>query len=66
MDKWISVENSLPKLWEPIIVCVVKDQEISISRYAEWIDRNMFECEMSSYPKIVTHWMPLPETPEIK
>ena len=56
---WISVEERLPEPKERAI-CFNEDGDMIVGTYTEW--GWMFPC----YCKKPTHWMPLPEPPEVE
>ena len=60
-DKWIPVSERLPEDLQSIIV-FTKDRKTYIIRFLELYGREGF----GSLSDIVTHWMPLPEPPEVK
>ena len=57
-DKWIPVSERLPEDLQSIIV-FTKDRKTYIIRFLELYGREGF----GSLSDIVTHWMPLPESP---
>ena len=59
-DKWIPVSERLPEDLQSIIV-FTKDRKTYIIRFLELYGREGF----GSLSDIVTHWMPLPEPPEV-
>ena len=65
--KWISVKDSLPDAFD--VVLVYSDGFISISwRETEKRKNGIVGWHWNSYPDslgYVTHWMPLPEPPEV-
>ena len=60
-DKWIPVSERLPEDLQSIIV-FTKDRKTYIIRFLELYGREGF----GSLSDIVTHWMPLPEPPEVE
>jgi hypothetical protein len=60
--EWIPVSERLPKLYETVIVCDVREQYVGAWMYygnGDWVyDDKMFDTEE------ITHWMPLPEPPK--
>ena len=60
-DKWIPVSERLPEDLQSIIV-FTKDRKTYIIRFLELYGREGF----GSLSDIVTHWMPLPEPPEVQ
>lgn len=60
MDKWISVEDELPRDWNDVIL--INDGEIGIGYYD--VSRKEWRDYTKSYTCNITHWMPAPELPE--
>jgi len=60
VKKWISVEDRLPDNDAAMLVCVkqfgFKYQAVTFYKIDNWIDHN----------KYITHWMPLPNSPDKK
>lgn len=61
---WIAVKDSLPEIWEVVIICSW-GSEILIAHYAG-MNKNdnlpdFFDINMTLY--YTTHWMPLPKPP---
>lgn len=62
---WISVKDRLPEE-EAYYLCMVKGHGVRIRRFSEWAkDTRKRFWSNGSETKKVTHWMPLPEPPEI-
>ena len=63
-DQWISVEDMLPEGFRPVIVCreKVKGEYVVEQGYKDVGD---WWKVYSTRTKKVTHWMPLPEPPEV-
>ena len=72
MNKWISVADSLPEPGKRVLVCregffkgdKIIDIDVRIHTDSartdtEWADN------LRSWKSVVTHWMPLPEFPEV-
>lgn len=73
MDKWISVKDVFPNNFESVLCINIKaitadEREPFIAHREEsawWCQLNPFDY--NEYEDvIVTHWMPLPEPPEVK
>ena len=60
-QRWIPVSERLPEDLQSIIV-FTKDRKTHIIRFLELYGREGF----GSLSDIVTHWMPLPELPEVQ
>lgn len=61
MSKWISVEERLPAPFEAVIVCRRGGKvEQGYKAVGDWWR------VYGTRTKNVTHWMPLPEPPEVK
>lgn len=65
MSKWIPVAERLPKSGERVIVArtKVKDQPLFVEQGALMV--NGWWKVYGTNTKAVTHWMPLPEPPEV-
>ena len=69
MSDWISVEDELPPKGEPVVYIKTKDhKEGWFVGIAYWTVSEKWnpECESTQCPTGFTHWMPLPEPPEVK
>lgn len=57
MNEWISVKDRLPKSFKHVLVYDAFEENITLGLYGngEWL-----------FSKHITHWMPLPEPPEMK
>lgn len=71
--KWISVEESLPGLWEDVLcLCVDKtnltyrmgETYMAIDRLVKWVDSDIIAFRTDLFIGKVTHWMPLPDYPK--
>lgn len=63
-DKWISVKDQLPKVFQSVIVCRKKSDGSTV---VEPGMKELRENEWKVYGtrcKSVTHWMPLPAPPK--
>lgn len=62
MTEWISVNDSLPKSNEKVLIFIPKYPGISIGQLSAlvWFD----EVIRFDHDNKVTHWMPLPEPPK--
>lgn len=63
MSEWISVEERLPDMFKPVIVCrrFTKD-ELKVEQ--GYRDVNGWWKVYGTRTKNVTHWMPLPKPPK--
>ena len=66
MSDWISVSDRLPECPNYYLCCVIMPEHGGIFRRETVVlwysgSSNKWECKEA----IVTHWMPLPKTPEI-
>lgn len=66
MNEWISVKDDMPKKNGDYLCCAIVPNlaggyrpEQTVIHYSKVMG---FEC---LEPKIVTHWMPLPQLPEV-
>ena len=60
--KWISVQERLPKTFEPVIVCrEIGGGEVKVEQGHK--DVTDWWKVYGTRTKQVTHWMPLPEPP---
>lgn len=65
LGEWIKVEEKLPKLMKPVLVCVngyLKNPIMVVSEMLEENGTRWSACAGFT----VTHWMPLPEAPKMK
>lgn len=66
VPKWISVEERLPEKYTPVVIAYKDSWGDMDSATGVISDRETwFGCGISIDPKSVTHWMPLPEPPEV-
>ena len=61
--RWISVNEQLPKAFEPVIVCREGTERGSVKVEQGCLDVNGWWKVYGTRTKHVTHWMPLPEPP---
>ena len=60
--KWISVKERLPEPFEEVLVWVdFGDSSFNSMKIAH---RGLYGS-WNAYDKFITHWMPLPESPEV-
>lgn len=67
MSEWISVEDRLPKDTFEVLV-FANDIVSSFIEVVGWDGRDFLAIGFGAdivYPPIVTHWMPLPELPNV-
>ena len=74
-DKWISVADRLPKLFKSVLV-VITEKELTHIQLAHLTyvldspDKKLWyigeDWNNDYVSKLITHWMPLPQPPEIK
>ena len=71
VQKWISVKDRLPEEGE-YVLCVLKGfnygGKIQVCKFVpadKFKDKPYFEHFRNGFPS-VTHWMPLPEPPEVR
>ena len=64
MPNWISVEEALPKTHQQVLVVCTNPQN-HMQRHVSLCTFNGRGPRMWSGWKTVTHWMPLPELPEV-
>lgn len=63
---WISVNDRLPEDSGQYLVCANDGYQVRISTLLFWIKNKTWQLTgRRSYWK-VTHWMPLPEPPEVE
>ena len=63
MADWIKTSERLPKIFQPVIVCRNKNGAPVVE--AGSMDVNGWWHIYGTRTKNVTHWMPLPEPPEV-
>ncbi len=74
MSEWISVKDRMPQIydqkcpynWSQECLCILRDNTFHIlclTSLGSWIS---FQGKYSTSLENVTHWMPLPKTPEHK
>lgn len=61
--RWISVEDRLPKVFEPVIVCIEGAERGSVKVEQGYLYVNGWWIVYGTRTKHVTHWMQLPEPP---
>ena len=60
--KWISVEDRLPEKDGKYIVCTAKCS-VYCTRFKAYGKSGSFQTDINTH---ITHWMPLPEPPEVR
>jgi len=64
-DKWIPVSERLPELDQDVLAIV--DDDIVIGSFGQgWDGEISFDRDEVGSTRYVTHWMPLPEPPEVR
>lgn len=58
---WISVKERLPETEGKYIVCTAKGS-VYCTKFKGCGDTGVFKADMNTH---ITHWMPLPEAPEV-
>ncbi len=70
MTEWISVDDRLPNECEVLVfgspTCGTHDDDPAVMEARYNIKENYFEFGEYDCGIDVTHWMPLPEPPEVK
>lgn len=76
MSKWISVKDRLPEIETSVLIYVSKEKEMHTAQFCNWEKEICDNWHVSAGKYIydplvfereeVTHWMPLPEPPELK
>ena len=65
--QWISVEDKLPEIQRPVLVCtLIGDQFVAWREHEKETNRDWrySECCGCSVTQDITYWMPLPELPK--
>ena len=62
--RWIPVSESLPELNQDV-VALVDDYIVAGSFYHDW-EHGIYFSDGGSALLVATHWMPLPEPPEVE
>lgn len=68
VPKWISVKERMPEEYKPVLVYAKHTPEYFSDWFAVMEDTwlgDSWECNGDSDVHEVTHWMPLPEPPEV-
>jgi len=67
MNEWISVEDKMPDVDEPVLIYY---EGLYVGCASHWKAKSHFywnfncDCYSGSGPQCVTHWMPLPKPPK--
>lgn len=61
-QKWISVKERMPQTEGKYIVCTAKGS-VYCTKFKGCGDTGVFKADMNTH---ITHWMPLPEAPEVE
>lgn len=64
--EWISVKERLPKIGEEVLACYGLRTVMSVAVHIGFDGVAWFRSVDSGGKMIVSHWMPLPEPPEVK
>jgi len=64
--QWVSVEDDLPKFYEPVFI--LQEKKLGYSHAMHGDKGYLYEKGWSNgwFHVSVTHWMPIPELPEVK
>lgn len=67
-SQWISVEDKLPDRFKPVIVCYTRGKGTLKALRVEQGYKGFNDCwnVYGCQTKSVTHWMPMPEPPEVE
>ena len=67
-SQWISVEDKLPDRFKPVIVCYTRGKGTLKALRVEQGYKDINDCwnVYGCQTKSVTHWMPMPEPPEVE
>lgn len=60
-QKWISVKEKMPETEGKYIVCTAK-RSVYCTKFKGCGDIGVFKTDMNTH---ITHWMPLPDAPEV-
>lgn len=63
MSEWISVEDQVPKRYKDVLIFMTEGRWISVVSFTP---RGWERAGVNGYLYGVTHWMPLPDPPEVK
>jgi len=73
---WISVEDRLPNVYQEVLIYIPKGSQVLVAMYASenkeieflggWALKPGYQRYISLESHAVTHWMPLPDTPELQ
>ena len=73
---WISVEDRLPEIDQEVLIYLEKDDDkyIVVAQLSKWCYnqwaysyglKGFYDLDPKIEDAIITHWMPLPDKPEI-
>lgn len=68
MESWISVKEGLPEIGDECLILMEVGSNIEKGEYkgdGDWLG-NWFSMRGENHNYKVTHWMPLPEIPEVQ
>jgi hypothetical protein len=65
MDKWIPVDDSLPTPWTEVLISVCAPLSRSEVCYGYYSDKWVVTSVEGNHANFVTHWMPLPDPPNM-
>ena len=66
MSEWISVEDRLPRIYQPVLVAVctpLQTNEVHLAYQSK--DQWHVTTASGNHSDFIGHWMPLPKPPEV-
>ena len=65
-DKWIPVSERLPDNWKPVLTIDMSEStRVPVPAFYD-PETSLWSTHLPNYDLWVTHWMPLPEPPEVE